>query len=153
MTSWAVCDSGILIATVLEEPLTVKADLLLSYLDGRDIGLAAPVLLRYEIIAAMRKSVYRGILTQDDAIRSREVLLARTIRVMISDNLLRRALTFASELNLPTAYDSQYLAVAEHLRCDFWTADQRLFNVVSDKLPWVQWLGDFEPPQAERDDQ
>lgn len=152
MTSWVVCDSGILIATVLEETLTAKADRLLAYWGRQDIHLAAPVLLRYEIVAAMRKSVYRGILTLDDAIRSRDVLLSKTIHLMISDGLLRRAFAVATELNLPTSYDSQYLAVAEQLACDFWTADKKLFNSVSTILPWVKWLGNFEPPQAESDD-
>jgi predicted nucleic acid-binding protein len=41
----------------------------------------------------------------------------------------------------PTAYDGHYLALAEHMNCPFWTADERLFNVVHDKLDRVCWLG------------
>ncbi len=41
------------------------------------------------------------------------------------------------------SYDAHYLALAEHLGCEFWTADKRLHNAVHEKLPWVRGLGDF----------
>jgi hypothetical protein len=28
--------------------------------------------------------------------------------------------------------------------CEFWTADKRLFNTVSQDLDWVRWLGDYD---------
>jgi predicted nucleic acid-binding protein len=34
--------------------------------------------------------------------------------------------------------------VAERLNCDFWTADERLFNAVQESLNWVKWVGHFE---------
>jgi hypothetical protein len=45
---------------------------------------------------------------------------------------------------LLTAYDSQYLAVAERLKCEFWTADSRLVNAVAPHLTWVKWMGNFK---------
>jgi predicted nucleic acid-binding protein len=55
--------------------------------------------------------------------------------------LLKRAYELATQFDRPTAYDSQYLAVAERYQCDFWTADERLFNAVTASLPKVRWLG------------
>ena len=46
------------------------------------------------------------------------------------------------------AYDAHYLALAEMLGCEFWNADERLYNTVKDELPWVKWLGDFQPSAA-----
>jgi predicted nucleic acid-binding protein len=60
------------------------------------------------------------------------------------DGIHERAWQLATEFGRPTAYDTHYLALAEHLGCPFWTADQRLFNAVSDKLEWVHFLGDFK---------
>jgi hypothetical protein len=37
---------------------------------------------------------------------------------------------------------TQYLAVAQHLRCEFWTGD-KLVNTITPTLNWVKWLGDF----------
>ncbi|MFQ5613908.1 MAG: type II toxin-antitoxin system VapC family toxin [Anaerolineae bacterium] len=38
------------------------------------------------------------------------------------------------------AYDSYYLALAETLGCELWTADRRLHNIVD--LPWLHWVSD-----------
>jgi predicted nucleic acid-binding protein len=52
--------------------------------------------------------------------------------------------SFATRFNRPAAYDAHYLALAEMMNCEFWTADERLFNAVRDKLSWVRWLGQLE---------
>ena len=49
--------------------------------------------------------------------------------------------------NLPRAYDTAYLALARLRNCEFWTADERLFNAVSRELDWVRWLGDYDRSQ------
>jgi len=51
----------------------------------------------------------------------------------------------ATRLNLPAAYDAYYLALAEMLGCEFWTADKKLCNTVKDSLPWVKFLGEYQP--------
>jgi predicted nucleic acid-binding protein len=51
-----------------------------------------------------------------------------------------RAFDLANRLNRPAAYDTHYLALAEHLDCEFWTADERLTNAVKSTLPWVKLL-------------
>lgn len=73
--------------------------------------------------------------------------VAHSIFYDVSDALLLRAYELATQLSRPTAYDAQYLAVAERFQCDFWTADERLFNAVSNSLTWVKWLGNFADPQ------
>jgi predicted nucleic acid-binding protein len=42
--------------------------------------------------------------------------------------LHRRALELAQSLSLPATYDAHYLAVAEDLQAELWTADRRLFR-------------------------
>jgi predicted nucleic acid-binding protein len=71
------------------------------------------------------------------------MLLALPVQFLIEDALLIRAYELATYYKRPTAYDSQYLAVAEHLSSELWTADERLFNTVSKDLEWVKWLGNF----------
>jgi predicted nucleic acid-binding protein len=55
--------------------------------------------------------------------------------------LHRRALALAEHLELSAAYDAHYLALAERLGTEFWTADQRLGNAMSSILPWVHEAG------------
>lgn len=71
-------------------------------------------------------------------------MLELPIQFYIDEILLRRAFEIAVQFNRPTAYDSQYLAVAERLECEFWTADERLFNAVNQQLAWVKWIGNFK---------
>jgi predicted nucleic acid-binding protein len=131
----------------LNEPIREKAKAIWRYWSLQDYQVAAPTLFRYEIVAVVRKHVHRGNITAADGVLSRNQLLSQPVQLFMTDNLLKRAYELATEFGRPTAYDSQYLAVAEYLKCEFWTADQRLFNVTSNKLSWVKWLGNFEPPQ------
>jgi predicted nucleic acid-binding protein len=52
-----------------------------------------------------------------------------------------RAWEIATAFGFATVYDATYLALAELRGCEFWTADERLFNQVTDKLFFVKWLG------------
>lgn len=78
-----------------------------------------------------------------DAIRIWDKLLVYPITLMFDDRLVRRSYELATQLNHLITYDSQYLAVAERLQCEFWTADEKLFNATQQSLSWVKWLGNF----------
>lgn len=147
MSVWVVADSGILLASVLPELLNPKSKALLRLWLQESIEIAAPTLFRYELVAVMRKNVARGILSVAEAVRSREFLLEYSVQLFMDDDLLRRGYELATRFNRPTAYDSQYLAVAERLNCEFWTADERLYNALRQDLTWVKWLGNFSPSQ------
>jgi predicted nucleic acid-binding protein len=43
----------------------------------------------------------------------------------------------AERFSLPAAYDAHYLALAEWLGGQFWTADGRLARRIQASLPWV----------------
>jgi predicted nucleic acid-binding protein len=146
MTSWAVLDSSILLATVLPERFSQEAIALLTSLTGQQTQIAVPTLFHYEIVAVLRKHAHRGALTAEEAESKCDLLLAQPVQAMIDAALLRRGLALATQFNRPTAYDAQYLAVAERLGCDFWTADERLYNAVNTQLAWVHWLGGAATP-------
>jgi predicted nucleic acid-binding protein len=50
----------------------------------------------------------------------------------------------AHELQRPAVYDTHYLALADILGCDLWTADERFFNSVKEWQPRIRWLGEFK---------
>jgi predicted nucleic acid-binding protein len=143
MTSWVVADSGVLLSNVLQETHSAKAEALSRSWHAQGIQLAAPSLIRYEFVAVVRKYVYRGTLTPDSAVKVCDLLLSKPIRLMFDDALLRRGYELATQFNRPTAYDTQYLAVAERLQCEFWTADEKLFNTIKQDLTWAHWLANF----------
>lgn len=145
MKSLVVSDSGILIASVLREPLTNHAQELLKHWRENTVQISAPYLLQYEIVAAIRKNAYRRLITDIEANDMRDRLLEIPVRLFFDTNLLRRAYELSEQLHRPTAYDAQYLAVAERLECDFWTADEKLYNASAGQFAWVKWLGHFTP--------
>lgn len=53
-------------------------------------------------------------------------------------DLRRRALKLAEALSLPATYDAHYLALAERLGAEFWTADRCLAQAAQKALPWVR---------------
>jgi len=134
-------DSGIFIASVYVETLTAEAKGLLHQLQAAQVTLHAPNLLRYELIAVSRKAVYQGRVTAEEGKIARDQLLSYPVTLHFDDALLKRGYELAEEYNRPTAYDAQYLALAEQLSCEFWTADERMFNVMNAKFPGIRWLG------------
>jgi predicted nucleic acid-binding protein len=58
-------------------------------------------------------------------------------------DLLKNSLVWAEKIPQAVAYDAQYLALAESLKADLWTADRRLFNSVQQAgVNFAHWLGD-----------
>lgn len=146
MTSWIVIDSGVLIVTVIEETYTPQADALMAWIKAESLTMAAPTLLRYEITSTLRKLAHRGSISAADGRRLLRQTLETPIDLTIDDALLERAYMLATEHGLPSAYDAQYLALAERLDCALWTFDSRLFNTVHLRLPWVNYVPNFASP-------
>ena len=142
--SQVVLDSGIFIASVYLETLTTEAKGLLHQLQVAQVTLNAPTLLRYELVAVSRKAVYQARVTAEEGLIARDQLLSYPVTLHFDDALLKRGYELAEEYNRPTAYDAQYLALAERLSCDFWTADERMFNAVNTKFSGIHWLGTWK---------
>ena len=149
MTSWVVADSGVYLTIALREAHAGKAAALISMWTQSSHHVAAPYLFRYELVSVIRKHIARGSITLEDGRAALQGLLRYPIETFTDETLLQRAFELAHLYNRPAAYDAIYLALAEHLGCEFWTADQKLFNAVGSKLTWVQWIGNFVLSQQE----
>lgn len=143
MTSWVVSDAGIFIAIVMNEAQGSRAEQLLENWRNRNLSVAAPTLFIYEVTAAIRKHVARGTITVEEGIKHRDWLLTQPVELYADRKLASRAYELATELNRPTSYDAQYIALAERLSCEFWTADERLYNAVQYHLTRVKWVGNL----------
>ncbi|MDX2139450.1 MAG: type II toxin-antitoxin system VapC family toxin [Chloroflexota bacterium] len=136
-----VADAGVLLSTVIPDPLSQQSAKLWQDWANNSIQVAAPTLFRYEIVSVIRKHVARGTITSVVGEQSLARLVRQPVSFYLDDQLLKRGYELASQFARPAAYDTQYLAVAEYLGCEFWTLDQRLFNVFSPVLKWVYWVG------------
>jgi predicted nucleic acid-binding protein len=99
--------------------------------------IVAPTLIHYEVSNALRRYVVHGELLPKEAAEALDAALQLGITLQGDAALHRRARALAEHLELATAYDAHYLALAERLGAEFWTADQRLVGAVSAALPWV----------------
>ncbi len=145
MTSWIVVDSNIFLSLVIPDENTSQANTIIRFWHKNQFQLAAPTLFQYELVAVIRKQRGRGNITPDESEKALNFVLRQKFSFFISKDLHYRAFELANQFGFPTAYDSQYLAVAEHLKCEFWTIDKQIVNIVSPTFSWVKHLGDFRP--------
>jgi predicted nucleic acid-binding protein len=143
-----VVDANILVVFGLaDEPLHVQAQqALVAWMDA-GVTLAAPQLFRSEITAVIRKVVYQQRITHEEGRAMVVKLLRYPVECHEDDDLLQAAYELAAIYNRPRAYDAQYMALAQRLSCELWTADERLYNAVKGGFPNIRWLGDW-PSEA-----
>lgn len=142
----AVCvDANIIIKLVIPEnqrPLALA--LWSSWLD-EDRKIVAPRLLTYEVTSVLWRKVVRGFLSREEGRCALQAALALGVVYLDPPHISEGAFALAAHYQRPAAYDAHYLALAEHLACPFWTADERLWNAVRHEFPDIHWLGDFRP--------
>ncbi len=141
-----VLDSNILIAFALtDEPLHSQANQILSTWEITETRLVAPRLFRSEITSVVRKAVYQRRITNEEGDKLLSQLLLYPVEFIEDDALLKSAYVLAHRFNRPRAYDSQYMALAARLDCEFWTADEALVKSIQSEFQHVRWLGEFLP--------
>ena len=143
--SWVCVDANIVLKLVLQEADSDKAYCLWNtWLDQR-YRPVAPYLFPIELTSVLRKYVYRGVISAAYGRDALDSALAFNVTLLTFSSLSQCAWQLAEKLNRPTAYDAHYLALAELLHCDFWTADRRLYNAAA-ALPWIHVLDEIRLP-------
>jgi len=103
--------------------------------DGYD--LCAPALWLYEMTSALCKTVRLGDLAPVEGQRALALALRLGVHLIPPDDAqAQSAFAWTLRLNRAAAYDSFYLALAEALQCELWTADRHLRSAAN--LPWVR---------------
>jgi predicted nucleic acid-binding protein len=102
----------------------------------------APGLWIYETTSVIRKYSALGKITDAEASEALVILDQMQILFVPEDLGLRQAaLRWAARLNQTAAYDGFYLAAAEQLGAEFWTADRSLVaNARRVGITWVHWM-------------
>ena len=102
--------------------------------------IVALTLMMYEVSNAFHRAVKAGQITKDESESLLETALNLGIHFYGDSNVPQEALKIANLYNLTATYDAHYLALAQRLKVELWTADQRLFNGVSQFLSWVKLI-------------
>lgn len=115
-------------------------DLWLAYSQGDD-QFVGPPHLHTEIVSAIRRLAFRGLLSEEEAVDSIDDLVRLGLATHTPPGLYRRAYELAARYQHSKAYDACYLALADLLGCEFYTLDQRLHRAVAEDFPWVRLPG------------
>jgi len=125
---------------IAEEDSSLAHDLWDAWVEGETEVVSLP-LFAFEGISVIRNKVHRGLVPPDEGELMFRAFRALGVKLLYPEGLHERAWEMANRFRRPQAYDSHYLALAEMLGCELWTADKRLYNAVADELSWVKWLG------------
>ena len=106
---------------------------------SNETNLIAPSLLFYEVTNGLYQQQRNKYLSPETIWKSLEYSLDLPITLVNEKNLHLRAREIAMQYNLPATYDAHYLALAEWMDIELWTADMRLVKAIrSFELDWVK---------------
>ena len=152
MRKYVVIAANITLAMALPVAYT---DLVMAKLDAwqrERIEVVVPTLWAYQIGEAIKAAVEKGYLSLGKGFLAIEAIFSLGYkRVHPTVELSKMALAWSRTLGAPRMNDSHYLALAEIMAAEFWTADEKLVNLAHrEGANWVNWIESAgDPPQKE----
>lgn len=146
MSGFVVVDASLAFKWLVEEEDSDKAHAILQSWNSQEITPSAPRLMPFEVANALHRRVVRGELTVEAAGHLIESLLSSALELHEAPNLHGRAMELAHQLDQGAVYDAHYLALAEALGCELWTADEKFHHAASAIADNVRWIGELAAP-------
>lgn len=127
----SICvDASFVVRLVVENPLSDRAEALFGGWLEDQRPIAAPALLFAEVANALYRYEKATYLSAATVAGCLDAALALPISLYSDLSLHRQALRIASEGRLRAAYDPHYVALAEALEAELWTADSKMINAL-----------------------
>jgi predicted nucleic acid-binding protein len=146
MNSQVCVDASLIIRSLVPDSFTDHALELLARWRREQTVIMAPALLSFEVISTLRRYVHFKRIAPSQGERAFEQFQQMHVRLSHRRAIFPLAWQLAKQFHRPTAYDTTYLALAQLTKCDFWTADEKLYNTVKGKLSWIKWVGNAVSP-------
>lgn len=143
VNSYVVVDASLVVKWLVREEFSDEALTLLGSWNTQSVQLAAPSLVRFEVANVIHRKMAMGDIGATSAIEHMTQLLALPIELRDMPELHLRAVELAGELRQGAAYDCHYLALAEVLECEMWTADRRFYRSAGRGIERVRWIGEL----------
>jgi len=126
MPNWVCVDASFVVR--LLESDSPESSPIKAWMEWHEAGrrVVSPGLLYHEVTNALHRYVVMGELSREEAVEALDAALGLEIELHQDPDLHRRSLTLAAEIMLAATYDAHYLALAERLGAELWTADARL---------------------------
>lgn len=139
-----VIDASIAVRWLLPDQLSEACWHLLARVVEDESQITVPALWAYEISSSLTKAVHFKAIDSQDAMRGLQQINALGVDLVVSDaEQNQRAFEWTLQFGRASAYDSYYLALAERLNCELWTADRRFYHVGHDQsFAWIHFVGE-----------
>ena len=147
MSQFVVVDASLAFKWLVAEVHSEKAESLAEVWNDKGIQTIAPYFMSAEVTNILRQRVRRGEIRLEEGLRLIEKLLSSGIELRHSFDIHHRALELATQLGQGAVYDSHYLALAEILDCEMWTADERFYRSASPVATRLRLLNEFVAPE------
>lgn len=144
MNGSVVIDASLAVKWLVDEEHSAEARAIARSWEERGVRTAAPYLMPVEVTNVLHRRVVGKELSVEEAVGLIESLLSSGIELHQPPGLHGRALELASLLGQGAAYDGHYLALAETLDCDLWTADERFCRAASQAARNVRLIGEAD---------
>ena len=143
-----VVDASLALKWLVEEEYSDEAREFSRGWESSGVKVVAPaILMPAEVGNALHRRVVRGELDLPTAARLLDDLLGFGIEFMSPPEIHGGALRIANQIGQGAVYDSHYLALAERLDCELWTADRRFYRSARRAFPdRVRWIGEIAAP-------
>lgn len=144
MSGGVVCvDASVAVKWLIPERDSDRAVALLTHSRTGAHQLVGPSHLIQEVTSAILKKMRLGEIEIEQArtlsVRAGELM----VEIVSPPTLPLRAFEIAARFNLKWIYDAFYVALAEIVECELWTADERLHEIVSPAFPNVRLLTEY----------
>jgi predicted nucleic acid-binding protein len=137
-----VVDSSVAIKWFVVEPYSAEARRVLDDYRAGTLTLLAPDLINAEIgNVVWKKQRFQGLAVVDGQQIIDEFRKLK-FEVISSATLLDEAYRLAVA-HQRTVYDALYIALSVREQCLFVTADEKLYNAISETFPNVMWVADW----------
>jgi len=140
-----VCiDASIMLKLLINESLSERVDLLWEKWVLEQTERIVPSFFTVEVLSALRRLGKRELIlpnTEEEAVKIfLEDILPFLQVYEMNSQLLNRAWKISRELNFMHIYDAVYIALAEKMECDFWTADYKLYNILKERFHFLKCI-------------
>jgi len=136
-------DASVVVKWLVPEIDRDRALVLYENVPLRGGVVVAPAHVLVEVSSAIYKRVRHGGMVLEDALRLMDDVQALPILAMSPPGLHRRAFEIAAQFQLKWIYDAFYVALAEIVGCDLWTADEALHQALRDAHTNVRLLAEY----------
>lgn len=135
-----VVDASIAVKWLVSEIDSEIAERLLREWARDDVEVFAPMMILTEVSNALFKKAKSELIGSSDVGRLLGQFMNSGIIFQESVAMHERAIGLALDLDEQDSYDCHYLALAEALDCEFWTADRAFYNVANKRFPRVRYI-------------